>query len=337
MSATATATYTAPVADHFAFSFHPTDRFPTRPTDRFGRSYSENAAAIVKSSISRARGNAVMADDIVVPPEGSESSRASTPNAQSQKWLRRFSTSISKSRDSSRTPNSRPMSAVISHSNGSLAFSHSGSTTPMLASIESTAQPRNRLVKRSSSVRGVSDSPSQNPGSRLPVPTFKRPATSHQRSATLHERPSAPLFHARMFSSDVSGDARDPHWRHYFTPKVARVNDTSSLRRPSISGIPNPIKRIYPDRRYTPTLVSAQQYIRQGDVEADDELSVYDVSEAVTPVTMPTSEASSPPLRWTIDAVPTLIFEQKPNNDGHFVSQQHRSSPSLGSAKLDGH
>jgi hypothetical protein len=237
-----------------------------------------------------------MADDIVVPPEGSESSRASTPNAQSQKWLRRFSTSISKSRDSSRTPSSRPASAMISHSNGSLAFSHSGSTTPMLPNIESTAQPRNRLVKRSSSVRGVSDSPSQNPGSRLPVPTFKRPATSHQRSATLHERPSAPLFHARMFSSDVSGDARDPHWRHYFTPKVARVDDTSSLRRPSISGIPNPIKRIYPDRRYTPTLVSAQQYIRQGDVEADDELSLYDVSEAVTPATMPTSAASSPLL-----------------------------------------
>jgi hypothetical protein len=98
-----------------------------------------------------------------------------------------------------------------------------------------------------------------------------------------------------MFSSDVSGDARDPHWRHYFTPKVARIDD-ASLRRPSISGIPNPIKRIYPDRRYTPTLVSAHQHIRQGDVEADDDLSVYDISEAVTPVTMPTSAASSPLL-----------------------------------------
>lgn len=294
MSATATATYTAPIGDHFAFSFHPTDRFPARPSDRFGRSHSENAANIVKSSINRARGIG-MADDIVVPPEGSESSRASTPNAQSQKWLRRFSTSISKSRDSSRTPGSRPASAVISHSNGSLAFSHSGSTTPMLPSIESTSQPRNRLVKRSSSVRGVSDSPSQSSGSRLPVPTFRRPATSHQRSATLQERPSPALFHARMVSSDVSGDARDPHWRHYFTPKVAPANNTS-FRRPSVSGIPNPIKRIYPDRRYTPTLVSAQQYIRQSDVEADDELSVYDVSEAVTPATMPTTAASSPLL-----------------------------------------
>lgn len=103
------------------------------------------------------------------------------------------------------------------------------------------------------------------------------------------------MFHARMFSSDVSGDAHDPHWRHYFTPKVARPNE-ASLRRPSISGIPNPIKRIYPDRRYTPTLVSAHQHIRQGDVEADDELSVYDISEAVTPATMPTSAASSPLL-----------------------------------------
>lgn len=165
----------------------------------------------------------------------------------------------------------------------------------MLQNIESTSQPRNRLVKRSSSVRGVSDSPSQLSGSRLPVPTFRRPATSHQRSVTLQEQPSPALFHARMFSSDVSGDASDPHWRHYFTPKVARVDD-ATLRRPSISGIPNPIKRIYPDRRYTPTLVSAHQNIRQGEVEADDELSVYDVSEAVTPATMPTSAASSPLL-----------------------------------------
>jgi hypothetical protein len=98
-----------------------------------------------------------------------------------------------------------------------------------------------------------------------------------------------------MFSSDVSDGARDPHWRHYFTPKVARPNRVSS-RKSSVSGIPNPIKRIYPDRRYTPTLVSARQHIRQGDVEADDELSAYDVSEAVTPATMPTSAASSPLL-----------------------------------------
>ena len=296
MSATATATYTAPLKDHFSFAFNHSDRFAARPTERFGRSQSENAANIVKSSLSRARGSVVMADDVVVPPEGSESSRASTPNAQSQKWLRRLSSSITKSRDSSRTPISRPVSAVISHSNGSYAFSHAGSTTPMLPNIDSTSQPRNRLVKRSSSVRGVSDSPAQTPGSRLPVPTFRRPATSHQRSVTLQDLPSPAMFHARMFSSDDSGDTTDPHWRHYFTPKVARVDNASSLRRPSISGIPNPIKRIYPDRRYTPTLVSAQQHIRQGDVEADDELSVYDISEAVTPATMPTSAASSPLL-----------------------------------------
>lgn len=150
-------------------------------------------------------------------------------------------------------------------------------------------------MKRSSSVRSVGESHNQAAGSRLPVPTFRRPATSHQRSATLHERSLPASFHARMLSSDVSSDSRDPHWRHYFTPKVARPIDASA-RKLSVSGIPNPIKRIYPDRRYTPTLVSAQQHIRQGDVEADDELSLYDVSEAVTPATMPTSAASSPVL-----------------------------------------
>jgi hypothetical protein len=61
-----------------------------------------------------------------------------------------------------------------------------------------------------------------------------------------------------------------------------------------VSGIPNPIKRIYPDRRYTPILVSAQQHIRQGDVEADDALSLHTVGEPIRPSTMPSSMVPSP-------------------------------------------
>ena len=61
-----------------------------------------------------------------------------------------------------------------------------------------------------------------------------------------------------------------------------------------MSGIPNPIKRIYPDRRYTPILVSARHHIRQGDVEADHDLSLHGISEPTRPATMPPSVAPSP-------------------------------------------
>lgn len=249
-----------------------------------------------------------MADDVLLhQPEGSDSSRSSTPIVQSQKWLRRSSSSVSKSRDSSRPATSRPSSAVISHSNGSLAFSHTGSTTPILPSSTSASLPRNRLVKRLASVRTVHSSPYQGAGSRLPLPTFKRPATSHQRSATLQEPISPAMFDSRMFGSDVSADTRDPNWRHYFTPKVARVDD-STPRRLSVSGIPNPIKRIYPDRRYTPTLVSARQHIRQGNVEADDE--IFLVSEHIAPSTADSSVASSP------------MLSQSAHSDGTFSSRR---------------
>ncbi|KAM0722980.1 hypothetical protein Q7P37_001178 [Cladosporium fusiforme] len=303
MTATATATYTAPIADHYTFSFNPPDRFPPRPTDHFGRSHSENAAKVIKNSISKSRGNTIMADDVLLQADGSESSRSSTPNTQSQKWLRRLSSSISKSRDSSRPPTSRPSSASVSYSNGSLAFSHTGSTTPMLPASASATLPRNKLVKRSASVRTVHSSPYQSSGSRLPLPTFKRPATSHQRSATLQELPSPAMFDSRMFGSDISANSRDPQWRHYFTPKVSRVDD-SSPRRLSVSGIPNPIKRIYPDRRYTPTLVSARQHIKQGNVEADDELLL--VNDPIAPSTADSSVASSPMLSQSINSEGTF-------------------------------
>lgn len=288
MSATATATYAVPIADHFAFSFSPPDRFAARPSAHLGRSRSDNVSNLVKSSMNKSRGGTVMADDVLVRPEGSESSRASTPNTQPQTWLRRLSSSVSKSRDSSSTTTSRPASAVVSHSNGSWTFSHSGSTTPMLPGSQSVSQPRNRLVKRSSSVRSVNTSSYQSSGTRLPMPTFRRPATSHQRSATLHEPLSPALVSPAIPGSEFSTDTRDPSWRHYFTPKIARAADFPS-RRPSVSGIPNPIKRIYPDRKYKPTLVSAQQPIRQGDVEADDELSTDDDSKASATATSATS------------------------------------------------
>lgn len=290
MSATATATYAFSSPEPYAFSFSTPERLRTRPAPQFGRSHSENAKSLVKRSF-EPRSSVSTSGDMAVRAEGSEGSRASTPNPQPHRWLRRLSTSITSSRDSSRTPTSRPGSAAISQSNGPQAFSHSGSTTPMFQAATPPSSLPNKLVKRSSSLRSTNSSPfaTSSSGSRLPLPTFRRPATSHQRSADLLEHRLASTQQAQ---SEASGSPRDFQWRHYFTPKVADTQ-TTPLSRRRASSIPNPIKRVYPDRRYTPTLVSARNPIRRGEVEADNDFDLYDESAATT---MPTSAASSPML-----------------------------------------
>ncbi|CAK3986913.1 Hypothetical predicted protein [Lecanosticta acicola] len=149
----------------------------------------------------------------------------------------------------------------------------------------SSTLPRNRLVKRTASLHSANGSPS---GSKLPVPTFRRPVTSYQRSATLQER---------LGSSDPNGgSAQHAHggqWRHYFTPRVSGGEIVMSIRRRS-TGIPNPIKRVYPDRRYTPMLVSARDMTVPARVEIDNELSDQEESSRTAgPVAIP-STASSP-------------------------------------------
>ena len=79
----------------------------------------------------------------------------------------------------------------------------------------------------------------------------------------------------------------------YFVPRVA-AEDLASMRRRSSTGIPNPIKRVYPDRKYKPVLVSARDRIRQADFEVDDGLSAEEGSEGVTNVLMGPGVASSP-------------------------------------------
>ena len=291
MSATATATYAFSSPEPYAFSFSTPERLRTRPAPHFGRSHSEDANSLVKRSF-EPRLSVRTSGDMAVRAEGSEGSRASTPGAQPHRWLRRLSTSITSSRDSSRTPVSRPGSAAVSQSNGSLAFSRTGSTTPMFQdATPPSSLPPNKLVKRSSSLRSSSSSlfHSSSPGSRLPLPTFRRPATSHQRSADLLEHGFASSTKAQ---SEASNSPRDSQWRHYFTPKVVEKQSTPLSRRRA-SSIPNPIKRVYPDRRYTPTLVSARNPIRKGEVEADYDFDLYDEGEAIT---MPASVASSPML-----------------------------------------
>lgn len=212
-------------------------------------------------------------------------SQAGTPNNQSRSWLRRLS-----SRDSSRTPISRPCSAAIS--NGSVAaFSQAGSTTPIFSG---SSLPPNKLVKRSSSVRSGSGSPFQSSGSRLPVPVFRRPATSHERSASMQQRHSGADQSDHMSIDEDFPTARDSQLRQYFTPKVAS-GAWPAARRRSSSGIPNPIKRVYPDRKYTPMLVSARTpNLKPAQLEIDDSIGSDDEGLASSRIETVPNAASSP-------------------------------------------
>lgn len=207
--------------------------------------------------------------------------------------LRRLSSSRS------RTPTSRPSSAA--YTNGSIAVSHSGSMTPMFPSNTPSPLPPNKLVKRSASLRSTNGSPSQSQGSgsRLPIPTFRRPATSHQRSATLQERLSYSDRSGRVSLGGGSREARDTSWRHYFTPRVS-LGELSNLRRRSSTSIPNPIKRVYPDRKYTPTLISASELVKPVEVEVDggwseEEEELDHVPAATFPMAPSTASSPFPP------------------------------------------
>ena len=160
---------------------------------------------------------------------------------------------------------------------------------------DSTPQPLppNKLVKRSSSLASSTGSPFLSSGSKLPLAVFRRPATSHQRSATFQRRHSGTDDSDHM-SIDVSpSTARDPQHSLYFAPKVA-AGDLAATRRRHSTGIPNPIKRVYPDRKYTPVLMSARGNIRQAGIEMDDGLGVDDESDRGTQFLARPVVASSP-------------------------------------------
>ncbi|KAK1077132.1 hypothetical protein LTR33_008342, partial [Friedmanniomyces endolithicus] len=227
------------------------------------------------------------------PDEGPPSQVSTPSSARPRSWLRRFS-SITTSRDSSRTPTSRPGSAAVSNSNPSLALSRTGSTGLMFPDTTPIPPQPNKLVKRNSSVRSTSGSPLLSSGTRLPLPVLRRPATSHQRSATVQESLRSAPSDDRMSIDPKPEDARDTSWRHYFTPKVAR-EEYRFGRRPSSSGIPNPIKRVYPDRRYTPVLMSGNEAVRPAQAEFDDISILGDEGPTVTKVAPATTSSQSTP------------------------------------------
>ncbi|KAF2771756.1 hypothetical protein EJ03DRAFT_334671 [Teratosphaeria nubilosa] len=193
-------------------------------------------------------------------PAESQSSAAVRPRS----FLRRWSGNIPLgSRDSSRTSVSRPSSATVSYSNGSMTLSNSDSTTPIFGRPVSGYQ-RNKLVKRAPSLSSSNGLHSQSsPASRLPV--LRRPATSHQRTATQQHQQS------RAWQREsATRDSNELELRHYFTPKIIADKGILGQRRNS-TGIPNPIRRVYPDRKYTPVLVSARDVVvKPSNVEFDD-------------------------------------------------------------------
>ncbi|KAG9526528.1 hypothetical protein KCU79_g23399, partial [Aureobasidium melanogenum] len=135
----------------------------------------------------------------------------------------------------------------------------------------------NKLVKRSTSVSKVPTSASYGGSTtKIPVPTLRRPATSHKRSATLQERrtPVVPkaeeAFRHSFYDSSAESMPEDVQWRNYFAPRQAVVPPESTRRRSSTS-IPNPIKKVYADRKYRPVLVSARENIKAAPIEFDDD------------------------------------------------------------------
>ncbi|KAI6879360.1 hypothetical protein KC360_g8089 [Hortaea werneckii] len=232
------------------------------------------------------------------------------PGVRPQSWLRRLSSSMASSRDSSQPP-SRPASTTHTPSNASVAFSHADSTTPVFGRARSSQLPPNKLVKRASSVRSTLGSPSQSPGSRLPLPVFKRPATSHQRSATMQDILSDTSRSDRLSldaPSSLPPDARDTQLRHYFTPRIA-ADEALPGRRRNSTGIPNPIKRIYPDRKYKPVLVSSREGVKRPTVQVDDRPSSSEQG-SVKRLDLEPNAASSP------------LTDQSPPDDDNAASRR---------------
>lgn len=225
----------------------------------------------------------------------SDTTPASGPAANGA-WLRRLSSTLTTSRDSSRTPSSRsrPDSAAVSHSNASLAIPQTRSPTPILN--ESTiSQPgnalgANKLVKRSAS------SSSANGSSTSRIPVFRRPATSHQRSATLQNRLSSSDRSSRMTSRSGVGETgtHAAHQRSYFSPRIVLSEQLPMSKQRGSTGIPNPIRRLYADRKHTPTLMSAREMVFVDAVGVDNGMNEFEHNTYPSGAGLAKSTASSP-------------------------------------------
>ncbi|KAF1943216.1 hypothetical protein EJ02DRAFT_343672 [Clathrospora elynae] len=212
-------------------------------------------------------------------------------------WIKRIST-ISTSQLSSRNTSPAPLSPSVSCSNGSMAFSNNGSTAPMMGRRSASPLPRNKLVKRSSSVRMSHEAPVQ--ASVTLRPSFRRPATSHQRTATL-QRHSALL---EMTAEDPPIDEHlqsastdsEVEYAQFFTARITKER-TLATRRGS-SAHAGGFRRIFPDEKLKPTLVLARSVVAGAEdadgSASDDGESVYFVSRPGTPLSITAVIATKP-------------------------------------------
>ncbi|KAK7186570.1 hypothetical protein PSPO01_07527 [Paraphaeosphaeria sporulosa] len=218
---------------------------------------------------------------------------AGRPQSRRASWIKRLST-ISNSQPSSRDTSPGPLSPSVSVSNGSMAFSHDGSTAPMIPGERHPAPlPPNKLVKRSSSVRSPHEKPTHNTNSRLP--SFRRPATSHQRSATLQHRTALlemtdehPSLDEQPLQPSTDSEVE---YTNFFTARVSKEKALSK-RTAALSSNAKAIKRIIPDdKMHRPTLLLARSVSAGAaadvveDSESEDESeSIYFVSRPGTPL-----------------------------------------------------
>lgn len=216
------------------------------------------------------------------------------PQSRRASWYKRLS-AISNSQPSSRDTSPGPLSPSVSLSNGSMAFSHDGSTAPMIPGERPSAPlPPNKLVKRSCSVRTSQDIPTHFTGSRRP--SFRRPATSHQRSATLQYQTALLEMTAEHPSSDAQPlqprTDEEVEYTHYFTARVT-AEKALSKRKGVLSSSANAFKRVVPDEKmHRPTLILARSIstgapshlVEDSESEAESE-SLYFVSRPGTAAT----------------------------------------------------
>jgi hypothetical protein len=205
-------------------------------------------------------------------------------------WIKRLST-ISNSQHSSRNTSPAPLSPSVSGSNGSMAFSRDGSTAPIFGKRTASPLPRNKLVKRSSSVRTSREAPV--PGSVTLRPSFRRPATSHQRSATLQQHSGLLEMTAENPSTDTqlhsASTDSEVEYAQFFTSRITK--ERTLARRRGSSAHAGGFRRIFPVEKHTPTLLLARAVATGADdmydsASDDGESEVYYISRPGTPLSL---------------------------------------------------
>ncbi|XPS97837.1 hypothetical protein M3J09_007057 [Ascochyta lentis] len=271
----------------------PTSRIPiaTRPQD--GRPQRRPMMRRMTSGDATVRPPSTVLNGFASREADANESSDPGPHVSSRRasWIKRLST-MSVSQHPSRSQSPAPASPSVSCSNGSLAFSHDGSTVPMVGRQSPPQLPPNKLVKRSSSVRVPRDVHSAHgPGSLRP--SFRRPATSHQRSATLQNYHSLLPVTRESPSLDVKPSSAstdsEPEYTQFFTAKSLRGRTLSKR----FNANPTRFRRIFPDEKHRPTLVLARAVV-PGAEELDES-----ASEAGESVFYVSRSRPSTPLSYT--------------------------------------